>query len=817
MIYPGNFEEKIGFDKIRELLHKKCLSSLGQEKVSLCHFNDDFETVDILLNQTKELMDIVKNGDEFPFGYMLDTRSCLELVRLEGRWLDADTLFDLKRSLQTVKDLVAFFCKEKDEKTLYPFMRQMSSEIQTFPYLIKSIDKIIDVSGQVKDSASAKLSAIRREKNNVSTNISKTINSILRHAQKEGWIDKDVNPSFRDGRLVIPIPPMNKKRIKGIVHDESATGKTVYVEPVQIVEANNKIRELENDEKREIIKILTIITNDIRPYIDDIIISYNFLGEIDFLRAKAMFSEEIGAIVPVLENRQIIDWVSAKHPLLYLSLNKQNKKIIPLDITLNSENCILLISGPNAGGKSVCLKTVGLLQYMLQCGLPIPISEVSITGIFQNIFIDIGDEQSIEDDLSTYSSHLTNMKFFDKYANDKTLLLIDEFGSGTEPQIGGAIAEALLKKFNDKKIFGVVTTHYQNLKQFANTHDGIINGAMLYDRHLMQPLYTLSIGNPGSSFAIEIARKIGLHEEVIEYATNIVGTDYVNMDKYLQDIVRDKRYWETKRQNIRKREKQLEEKINFYEENIDNIEKEKKKIINDAKLKSEKLLSDANAKIENTIRQIREIQADKEKTKQIRESFDNFKQIVGNFAIENNKGKDPVALPNKKKKNKGKERPINPTLSNEITVGDMVRIVNQKTIGEVLEIIKDSAIIAIGAMRSNVKLKALEKISNNKIKKEQRPSLLTSQLNDEMHEKKLNFKLDLDIRGFRAEEALQAVMYYIDDAILVGMPRVRILHGTGTGALRSVIRDYLKTHTCVRHFADEHVDFGGAGITVVDL
>ena len=624
---------------------------------------------------------------------------------------------------------------------------------------------------------------------------------------------------MRDGRLVIPVAPAFKRKIKGIVHDESASGKTVFIEPAEVVEANNRIRELESEERREIIKILVTFTDILRPLVADILQSYEFLATIDFIRSKATFAIDLDAIKPSIEDKQIIRWYRAKHPLLFISHRKQNKQIVPLDIELEEDNRILIISGPNAGGKSVCLKTVGLLQYMVQCGIPIPLAENSKVGIFNNIFIDIGDEQSIENDLSTYSSHLTNMKFFVRNCDEKTILLIDEFGGGTEPQIGGAIAESLLKRFNEKESFGVITTHYQNLKHYANEHKGVINGAMLYDRHLMQPLFTLSIGNPGSSFAIEIARKIGLPEDVIADASEIVGSDYINMDKYLQDIVRDKRYWETKRQSIRQKEKRLEEITTTYETDLLSVEKQRKEILRQAKADAERVLSEANAKIENTIRTIRESQAEKEKTKQARLTLNEFKSSLED---EKNFSDDKIAkkiekLKEKEKNKKKKSEQPKEIKEQIIAIGDNVRIKGQTSIGQVLDIQKGSATVAFGMIKSTVKIETIEYISKNQVKRETRSTTVSVTASDDLREKKLNFKQDIDVRGMRGEEALQAVMYFVDDAVLVGVSRIRILHGTGTGALRQMIRDYLRTAQGVRNFQDEHVQFGGTGITVVDL
>ena len=551
MIYPQNFEQKIGFDQIRNLIKAKCLSTLGEEKTDGMAFSSDYEEINCRLEEVVEFVRILEEEDEFPSQYFFDVRPSLKRIRVEGLYLDEQELFDLRRSLETIRDIVGFLQKEdeedEDSHSPYPALHALAADILVFPQLIARINNILDKFGKIKDNASAELLRIRRELADTTGSISRSLNSILRSAQAEGFVEKDVTPTMRDGRLVIPVAPGMKRKIRGIVHDESATGKTVFIEPAEVVEANNRIRELEGEERREIIRILTEFSATIRPQVPAILQSYEFLALIDFIRAKALFCIDIKAVKPAFEEQQIIDWIEAVHPLLQKSLAKHNKKVVPLDIELTSRQRILLISGPNAGGKSVCLKTVGLLQYMLQCGLLIPLNERSHAGIFENIFIDIGDEQSIEDDLSTYSSHLTNMKNMMKYCNGKSLILIDEFGGGTEPQIGGAIAEAVLKRFNQKQTFGVITTHYQNLKHFAEDHEGVINGAMLYDRHEMRALFQLQIGNPGSSFAVEIARKIGLPEEVIADASEIVGSEYIQSDKYLQDIVRDKRYWETRR------------------------------------------------------------------------------------------------------------------------------------------------------------------------------------------------------------------------------------------------------------------------------
>ena len=621
----------------------------------------------------------------------------------------------------------------------------------------------------------------------------------------------------------------------------------MFVEPAEVVEANNKVRELEAEERREIIRILTAISTEIRPYVKEILHSYVFMGNIDYVRAKAETAKEMKAIEPTVERRPHIDWIEARHPLLERSLNKQGKTVVPLEITLTDEKRILIISGPNAGGKSVCLKTVGLVQYMLQCGISVPMSERSKAGVFANIMIDIGDEQSIADDLSTYSSHLMNMKNMMRQANGKTLLLIDEFGGGTEPNIGGAIAESVLKQFCKKKAYGIITTHYQNLKHFADSNQGVINGAMLYDRHEMRALFQLAIGQPGSSFAIEIARKTGIPEEVIADASEIVGSEYIQSDKYLQDIVRDKRYWEGKRQTIHQHEKTLEQKIAHYEHELQELERSRKEIIRRAKEQAEDIFREGNKRIENAIREIREQQAEKEATKRIREELKAFEDGVreaggkdsSDEMIERKMKQIQERHERKKKrkeeklKNEGNTQEKKPTLFEQLTAGkpqkeefekgDTVRIKGLTTVGKIESTDGKMATIVFGDMRTKMRLERLEKakantsVDKNEDRKQQLGFAVSQQTRSAIDSRKLNFKQDIDVRGMRGDEALNAVMYFIDDAILVGMSRVRILHGTGTGALRQIIRQYLASVPNVKSFRDEHVQFGGAGITVVEL
>lgn len=845
MIYPSNFENKIQFSEIRSLLKGYCLCQLGKDKVDEMAFSGEVAVINTMLRQTREFRRLQEESDDFPLQFFFDMRESVKRIRLEGTHLEENEIFDLRRSLETIAAIVRFLDRGSDEGVYnYPTLHELTDGVLTFPEILRRIDQILDKYGKVKDSASPALADIRMQLHKAEGSVSRTLYSILRAAQSEGLVDKDVTPTVRDGRLVVPIAPGLKRKIKGIVHDESSTGKTVFVEPTEVVEANNRIRELEAEERREVVRILVDFTKLVRPYVNEIIYAYLLLAEIDFIRARAEFAALVGGIEPEVQAAPVIDWISSRHPLLWLALKKQDKPVVPLDITLTRDRHILIISGPNAGGKSVCLKTVGLLQYMLQCGLSVPMSERSTVGVFKNLMIDIGDEQSIENDLSTYSSHLLNMKNMMRQANDGTLLLIDEFGTGTEPQIGGAMAEAVLNQFVKKQAWGVITTHYQNLKHYADSHDGIANGAMLYDRHEMRPLFQLAIGQPGSSFAIEIARKTGIPEEVIKEASEMVGSDYIQSDKYLQDIVRDKRYWENKRQSIHQREKDMEKTISRYESDIEDIERSRKQILAKAKQQAEELLKESNKKIENAIREIREKQAEKEETKRIRQELDAFKEEMQDIDTKENDDKiaRKIAQIQQRKERHAKRKAektqnqekaaaalrnaVNKTQQENrpLSVGDTVRIKGLSTIGTIESIAGDMATAVFGGMRTKMRLNRLEHAvaTTETDKTEQRKENLGSygistETRNTIDKHKTNFHQDLDIRGMRGDEALNAVQYFIDDAILVGMPRVRILHGKGNGILRQLIRQYLSSVPNVTHFADEHVQFGGAGITVVDF
>ena len=826
MVYPRNFESKIGFDSVKELLKKKCLSPLGEELVDGIRFSTSHPEIKLSLELASEFVRVLEGEELFPDQHFFDMRPSLKRIGIVGLYLNEQELFDLRRSLDTIAHVVAFFAHssgEKEEnKALYPSLCELAGSVAVPSEIIARIDKVLDPLGKIKDNASPELARIRREIVKTTEGIYRELSNIIRAAQSQGLVDKNVNSTMRDGRLVIPVAHGLKRKIKGIIHDESATGKTIFIEPAEVVEANNYIRELEGDEKREIVRILTELSDVIRPFADELLQAYAFLGEIDFIRAKALLALQTDGRQPEVVDGALVDLKDAVHPLLALTLSRQGKKIVPLDLRLDERHRILIISGPNAGGKSVCLKTVGLLQYMLQCGLLIPLHESSRMGIFHSLFIDIGDEQSIENDLSTYSSHLLNMKMMMKHCDERSLILIDEFGGGTEPGIGGAIAEAVLQRFTQKRVYGVITTHYQNLKEFAKKHEGVINGAMLYDRHTMQALFQLQVGNPGSSFAIEIARKIGLPKEVIDEASRIVGEEYINADKYLQDIARDKGYWERKRQSITLREKQLEASQARYAEEIERLKSEKKAIILQAKEEAQQLIARSNALIENTIRAIKESQAEREQTKQARQQLADYREQLSAADLQ----ADNLPLPamgsgKKKKKKKAQAAGTAESVSASrpvIEAGCTVRIKGQSTTGRVLEADGKQAVVAFGNMKTTVRLDSLELAQvASQAQRGSQVVFIGSQTTDQLHEKKLRFKQDIDVRGMSGDEALQAVTYFIDDALLVGVKRVRILHGTGSGILRTLIREYLATQPGICRYHDEDVRLGGAGITVVDF
>jgi DNA mismatch repair protein MutS2 len=824
MIYPSGFEQKLGFIRIRELLGNLCIAAPGKDEVDAIRFSTSHKLIEEMLKQLEEMILLLNMYDHFPVPAYDEIRPMLRKSRLEGAWMEIPEILLIRKSLESARELQAFFQKEDEAK--FQALRRMLEGLKLFPVILKKIDEIIDAHGRIRDNASVELAAVRREMRSAQENISKKLNQILRQAQREGWAEEDTSLTLRDGRMVIPMKAADKRRIRGFVHDESATGKTVYLEPAEIVDLNNSIKEFEYAERREIVKILQAFTTFLTPYAEDLALICEKLGKIDFLRAKGLLAGKLNAIVPSLRDEPLVEWVRAIHPILYLNHSREGKEVIPLDIELNKKKRILIISGPNAGGKSVCLQTLGLLQYMLQCGLAVPASPNSVFGIFSDIFLDIGDEQSIENDLSTYSSHLLNMKHFLKNAGEQSLILIDEFGAGTEPMLGGAIAESILDKLNRNSCFGVITTHYTNLKHFASSAEGIINGAMLFDTNKMQPLFKLETGKPGSSFAFEIARRIGLPEDILQAAKERIGTDHIDFDRHLKDALRDKRYWEQKRERIRTTEKKLEETLERYSEELEKAKKLRKEILDKAKVESSGLLDSVNRKIENTIREIRESSAQKEKTKDLRKELDDFsREVRGKLEEDDATLKEHSERVHERKKKfvkvpePGSEETIVKNEDSAIGKGDKVRMINQDTVGEVLDVNGKSIMVAFGHMTTTIDERRLEKVSEKEYRKNQRQNPPSSLPGDSVNvsQRRLEFKTDIDVRGLRGDAALQKIQQFTDEAFMLGITELRILHGKGNGILRIMIRDYLKALDFVQSAVDAHVDFGGAGITVVKL
>lgn len=809
MIYPDSFEAKIGFGSVRAAILSRCLTPPGVDvAANEIAFSSDFNRISDALEATAEMLDI-ENGDSdgLPIGQVSDMREILKSVRIDGTFIPANNLHSLRNTLTAFGEIADFFSKASAEG-LYPRLCSVAFAIDGFPELVRAIDRVMDRFGNILDNASPELADIRRSLASASGSIAAAMRRVLARVASEGLIDSDVTPSMRDGRMVIPVSPMHKRKIPGIVHDESASGKTIFIEPAEVVQTNNRLRELQMEERREIARILTLLTSEIRPYIPSILDSCDVAATLDFIHAKALYARDIDASLPHVSPHPEMEWYNACHPGLLETLRSQGKEIIPLTIKLTPEKRLLIVSGPNAGGKSVTLKTVGIVQYMTQCGILPPVYENSHVGTFDDIFIDIGDDQSLENDLSTYSGHLTHMKHFMAHGNDHTLVLIDEFGGGTEPLIGGAIAQAILMRFAENGVWGVITTHYQNLKQLAEETKGLVNGSMLYDRQRMEPMFKLVVGTAGSSFALEIARKIGLPESIVEQAKELVGSDYVNMDKYLLDIARDRRYWENKRMAIRQKEKRLENTLADYEAQAEDLRARRREIISDAKEQARQIVEGSNAAIERTIHEIRRSQADKDETRRLRNELKATQQNLSEKEVEH-------PLLQKAPKSKKKKPVVTPNNHEPIKPGDYVKLEGQQVSGEVISINGNNATVSFGMLKTTVKLNRLSKTLQ---KPQSSAPSSVSVITDAQHrERRLDFKQEIDVRGMRADEALQAVTYFIDDAIRFSCHRVRILHGTGTGALRQAIRRYLETVNGVTRFADEDVRMGGAGITVVDF
>ena len=799
MLYPSTIEQKLGFDQVRELLKHECSGSLGRAFVEKMRFSNDYDMVDKLVRQTSEMKQIMLlHADEFPNSNFIDAVPHLNRAAIEGLFLSEQEFFDVKLSLRTITECLQFF--KKQEENSFPRLRELTQMVDVDADLLKSIDRVIDQRGKLRDDASTELQAIRRQIISEQAGLRKKLDTILKSSISQGFTADDASPTIRNGRMVIPVAAEHKRKIKGFVQDESATGQTVFLEPVEIFDLNNEITELGYREKREIVRILTQLTDKLRPHVPNLKRAYLFLGLMDFVRAKAKFALRTQADLPVFTKKNILFWRNTRHPLLYLSFRKQGKTVVPLNIQLNENQHIVVISGPNAGGKSIALKTVGLTQYMFQCGLLVCMEPDSQIGLFRDLFIDIGDEQSLENDLSTYSSHLTNMRFFLQHADKNTLFLIDEFGTGTEPGVGGAIAETILEALQRKQAFGVLNTHYGNLKAYANRTEGVANAAMRFDAEHLEPLYQLEIGRPGSSFAFEIAQKIGLPKEIIEQSKQKTGSTQVDFDKMLRELEAEKQRFSEQNTTLQQTQIVLDETLAKYGTLKNELETDRKKLLNQAKEEAKRLVQNANQKIETTIREIREQRADKDTTKILRQELADFEQTLKPETVT----AEPEAAPEIK------------VIGGDIGIGDLVRVKGQNTVGEVLAARGKDVEIRIGDLKSNVKLNRLEKISRKEYRQqnaEEKPRMQGLDIN----EKAANFSWQLDLRGKRGEEALSEVDNWIDQAIMLGSPELRIVHGKGDGILRTLVRNHLRGYKQVASMADEHVERGGAGVTVVKM
>jgi len=830
--YPNNIEQKLGFVQIRELVKQKCLTEAGKLKIDQLVFLTDVLAIDKELWVVDEMREILVLDYNFPLSYFEDLTKVFDKLEIEDARIDLVELVALKRFMDVLRSVIRFFEDEKNKK--FKTLSDLAGQTVIHKYVIDQINGVVNNKGEVKDSASIELQSIRRGMRTKRNEVSQKINSVYARIKQAGWLDADISVTIVNGRLVVPIDSSHKRKITGMVHDVSATGKTSYIEPSEVLNLNNEIVELEYQEKQEIEKILFQISENLRPYVEDLEKAFDFLSMVDMYRAKAKYAVEINAIKPAVNNKAQLSLSNARHPLLYSTLKKEEREVVPLNIVLQNPSRIALISGPNAGGKSVALKTVGLLQLMLQYGFLLPVGGSTEMGVFDKIFIDMGDEQSLDNDLSTYSSHLLNMKHFLRNCDNQTLILIDEFGTGTEPAIGGAIAESVLEQLNETETFGVITTHYSNLKHLAASREGLVNAAMMFDNQKLQPLFQLELSQAGSSFAFEIARKIGLPEELLQRASEKVGKEQVDFDKHLREVLRDKKYWSEKRYKIRQEEKQLDALVEELTDNSTQIKSLRKKTVSEAKKEAEQILSEVNKRVESTIRDIRNVQADKEKTKLIRQEFEAFKQEIISQKETEEENKifrkiEQIRKRQEQKKQKQREKDPqkkqNPTKVKEqqisnllFSVGAKVRIKATQTYGQILEIKGNKILLSVGDMRMSVSVNKLELVSNKEFKNKtpQRKSDNTVLFTNAM-EKKMHFRAHLDLRGKRVDEAIALLTNFIDDAIATNTGDLKILHGTGTGALRKAVREYLGTVDLVDSFKDEILEMGGAGITVVRM
>ncbi len=821
MLYPETFEAKSGFSTVKEIISGYCTGSAGKELAFKLRFSDNYDIVQQAVSLTSEMQSLLRGATPFPFDNSRDVSDAVNKIRVDGAFLSEEELLDLKIFLLSLGEVLGFMRQQDSE--IIPVLSELSSDISPLKAEYKAIDLVIDDEGSVKERASPALAEIRRNITQLSARVSRRLASIMSKARSDGFVDADANISLRNGRSVIPVSVFNKRRVPGLVHDQSSSGKTLFIEPSEIVEMNNDLFGLHHEERREVVRILTKLSGRLRPSIEEIFVALSYMAEVDLIRAKALFANSIGAIKPLLVNSPVVKWRRARHPLLVLSFSKQEgREVVPLDITLDADCRILVVSGPNAGGKSVCLKTVGLLQYMLQCGLTIPVAEGSESGLFDSIFIDIGDEQSIENDLSTYSSHLMAMKFFLKEAGDGTLILVDELGSGTEPVIGGAIAEAILDALRIKGVYGVVTTHYTNLKHYASSAEGVMNGAMAFDNHRMQPLFRLETGKPGSSFAFEIARKTGLPDPVLQAASDRAGRENVAYDSYLRDIARDRRYWERKRDSIRKLEKRVEGLAARYEAEADDLEKQRRAIIEDAREKAGEIISGSNRVIERTIREIREAGAEREKTRKARKEIENFRKDLDKVTDQAHK------LPGRRSSGPGgagrtlqgrSRRGDAPLRTKEPFVlrkGVHVSIEGSNSTGVVESVRDGNAVVSFGNVKVTISVSKLVPGDKERYRKEAGAKARGRIVLDEEKTGR-SVSPTLDLRGVKADEAEVKLQGYLDQAIMAGFREVALLHGKGHGILREVVRGYLERSGVAEWYGDAPESQGGAGVTVALL
>ncbi len=828
MIHPANFESKIGFDSIREQIATRCTMASSKALLMEQGFMTSAKAIERKILLTAQMRDMLMMEREFPSSEYADSTPLVAKMAVECVFLSVDEVALLRRALSAVSGVVGFILAKRDGG-LYPDLVELSSGVETLHDVQRQIDNVLDKFNKIKDSASPELAMIRRQIREREGQVSRRLQQIMQAAKSSGIVESDAQISIRDGRAVIPVVAGNKRKMQGFIQDESATGKTVYIEPMEVVNLNNELRELEYSERREIVKILTLLTEQIRPYSAEIAHSNDYLSQVEMICAKARWAIDNGAVKPIISDEGRLVLRDARHPILEQSLKALSKPIVPLNLELDREKHILVISGPNAGGKSVCLKTTGIIQYMFQCGFLVPVGENSELPIFNSISIDIGDEQSIDNDLSTYSSHLRNMRSMLSLASSESLILIDEFGSGTEPVIGGAIAEAILDRLLVKGCYGVITTHYSNIKYYASQTAGIANGAMSFDVQNIRPLFKLEMGKPGSSFAIEIARKMGLPEDIIRSASDKAGSDHVNIEKQLREIARDKRYWEQKRDRIRMTDRKVEELEQSYSDSLSKIRAERNEIIRKAKAEAAQMIADAKSQIENTIKGIREAQAEKETTRTLRRGFEEFKKEVESAHDESS---DEIAKQMerlRRRRERREERSANrdkeqtkeavaiKAAPEPVKVGSKVKIEGQEMMGEVKSIKGKKAQVAFGHILTTVSVESLRVISSREFKSASKLDAPRSVVSVDVSQRRLNFKDNIDVRGMRALDALEAVQGFIDDALMVGIASVAILHGKGTGALKEEIRRYLRTIPDIKRAVDAHADRGGSGITVVEF